>query len=187
MGQDEHHKAQVGSSWPTNGATWAPGRARRAQERPKLVPRWSKLVQDGAGRRQDGHPDGPGRRKRGPSWPQERPENQGTQKITIFGPLLGPVLDAFSCPRRSSEAFGWASFFGCVFGTCLGAAGKVKVAILYGTSAKNTASDLKDKRQKTVPKSTPKIVKKRLGKGLLGCRNQDLKKVRKNTQKVGRS
>ena len=47
MGQDEHQKAQVGSSWPPNGARWAPGRARRVQERPKLVPSWSKMGQEG--------------------------------------------------------------------------------------------------------------------------------------------
>ena len=105
-------------------------------------------------------------------------------KFNAFLPLLGPVLKAFSCSRRSSEAFGRGSFFGYLFGTLLGTAGRVKVAILYGTSAKNTASDLKDKRLKTVPKSTPKIIKKRVGRRLLGCRNQDPQKLRKQIQKV---
>ena len=97
-----------------------------------------KLTQVGRQMGKDGHQEGPGGRKRGPSWSQvgprwgrkearwaprlarkaqERPKlapraarKKGTQNLTIFGPLLGPVLKAFSCSRRSSEAFGWAPF-----------------------------------------------------------------------------
>ena len=176
MGQHEHQKAQVGSSWPPNGARWAPGGRKRGPSWSQDGPRWGWKEARWA----------PIRARRAQERPKLAPRaarKKGTQNLTTFGTLLGSVLEVFSCSRRSSEAFGRGSFFGHVFGALLGMAGRVKAAILYGTSAKNTASDLKDKRQKTVPKSTPKIIKKRLGRRLLGCRNQDPKKVRKMSQK----
>ena len=98
-------------------------------------------------------------------------------KFYDFWATFEACFEGFFGLQGSSEAFGLVSILGYVFGTRSGTLGKVKVAILYGTPAKNTASDLKDKGQKTVPKSTPKIVKKRFGRRLLGCRNQDPEKV----------
>ena len=71
----------------------------------------------------------------------------------------------------------------------MGTAGEVKVAISHGTSAKNTALDVKVKCQKKVAKSTPEIMKIRLGEGVLGRQNQDPKKdtkLNKKKEKSGR-
>ena len=71
-----------------------------------------------------------------------------------------------------------------VFRPLLGTAGEVKVAISHGTSAKNTALDVKVKCQKKVAKLTPEILKIRLGEGVLGRQNQDPKKdIKLNKQK----
>ena len=49
------------------------------------------MVQDGAGKRQDGHPYGPGGHKRGPSWPQEGSKRaQDGSKGAPRGPKLAP-------------------------------------------------------------------------------------------------
>ena len=66
----------------------------------------------------------------------------------------------------------------------MGTARKVKVAISHGTSAKNTALDVKVKCQKKVAKLTPEILKRRLGEGVLGRQNQDPKKDTKLNQKM---
>ncbi len=58
----------------------------------------------------------------------------------------------------------------------MGTAREVKVAISHGTSAKNTALDVKVKCQKKVAKLTPEIVKIRLGEGVVGRQSQDPKK-----------
>ena len=74
-----------------------------------------------------------------------------------------------------------------VFRPVLGTAGEVKVAISHGTSAKNTALDVKVKCQKKVTKLTPEIMKIRLGEGVLGRQNQDPKKDTKLNQKKAKS
>ena len=69
----------------------------------------------------------------------------------------------------------------------MGTARKVKVAISHGTSAKNTALDVKVKCQKKVAKFTTEIVKMRLGRGVLGRQNQDPNKDTKLNKKVEKS
>ncbi len=66
----------------------------------------------------------------------------------------------------------------------MGTAREVKVAISHGTSAKNTALDVKVKCPKKVAKMTPEIVKIRLGEGDFGRQNQDPKKDTKGDHQM---
>mgnify|MGYP007018352321 CR=1 FL=1 len=57
---------------------------------------------------------------------------------------------------------------------------------MHGTSAKNTALDVKVKCQKEVAKLTPEIMKIRLGERVLGRQNQDPKKDTKLNKQKGK-
>ena len=85
--------------------------------------------------------------------------------------------------RPSGEGLFLESFFRPLLGT----ARDVKVAISHGTSAKNTALDVKVKCQKKIAKLTPEIMRIRLGEGVLGRQNQDPKKDTKLNQKKEKS